>query len=52
MAFSLPRYLIIIAKLAKGVAGAACDTSFCSRKCAMPIELSLVGRQHLSDRMS
>jgi hypothetical protein len=35
----LPLWRIIIAKLAKGVARAACcDTSFCSRTSAMPIE--------------
>jgi hypothetical protein len=39
VARSLPRCRIIIAKLAIGVARAVgCDTSFCSRTCAMPIE--------------
>jgi hypothetical protein len=36
---SLPLCRIIIAKLAKGVARAAgCETSFCSRTCAMPTD--------------
>src|SRR6516165_2544939 len=47
---SLPRCRIVIANLVKGAARASgCDTSFCSRTCAMPTEPSLTSAVRRSE---